>query len=177
MTLPRLPIGTIFPCLFLALVSIPAAPAQPAARLPLYPGLEMTANVDKTVCKVGEPVVLRVNIRNATHQVIVLGNGAGERHNFIFLVRNKAGNALPLTPYGRHLQTGPRMVAQWLIKVAAGQTRGYHIDLTPMFGLQTPGEYSVVVSRRVIKENDRSAAHGQYQIIAKPVFFTVQATH
>ena len=133
----------------LALVALLALLPTLTAAAPTPP-VTLTASLERTVCPVGEPMVLSLALHNVGVERLMIGGGAFEQSSFRISVTDGVGRAIPRTAVGERVLTPPMSVyANPTVMLNPGQTRQYRFNLARLFDLSRAGGYVVRVGRTV----------------------------
>jgi hypothetical protein len=139
---PRFALLSILPYLFGT--SPPQVANQP---------LSLAISAPEHVVKVGSELKIRTTLTNVTNHVITLRDRI-RACDYPVQVRDESGNLAPQTDYQRSLKCNARFTESRniLVFVRPGQSREDEIIINQLFELNSPGNYSVQVSRRISKE-------------------------
>jgi hypothetical protein len=129
---------------------------------PTSEGFALSARTSKSVFIANERVEVNVILTNVTDHALRFGVSKPE-FDSIISVKDNQQKDVPATQYRRSFQ--PTGVFE--SELAAGKDMKYTIDLRQMFVLERGNSYSVVVSRRIPKQ-DRS---GYSEVASSPFIF------
>ncbi len=109
---------------------------------------QLTASTDKERFGVGEPVTLKVVIKNnGTEECHLISRGA--RTDYELDVRNGEGQRASLTAAGERLKrNGGIFNSSGRIVLKAGEEHEDTISITDIYELTTPATYTIVASRK-----------------------------
>jgi len=109
--------------------------------------VQVTASVAKGNFAVGEPITLKLVLKNNTDDDLVM-TSAGARSDYELVVRNGEGKLAPLTKAGeRHQQNRGFRISVGRVILKPGEEREDTISVTELYDLSTPGNYSLFVKR------------------------------
>jgi hypothetical protein len=139
---PRFVLLMILPCLFGT--SPPQVAKQP---------LSLAISAPEHVVKVGSELKIRTTLTNVTNHVIRLRDRI-RACDYPAQVRDESGNLAPETDYLRSLKCHARFneSRNILVILRPGESREDEIIINQLFELNSPGNYSVQVSRSIPKE-------------------------
>jgi hypothetical protein len=112
---------------------------------------QLSAQAEKTRVHAGEPVVLQITIKNNSKREISYGAQSLERL-FTIEVKNKKGETMPLTRYGKSLfvtQPGPPPPFSGLggDSLKPGEAKTYRFLINRMYDMTVPDIYAIVAKR------------------------------
>jgi uncharacterized membrane protein len=126
-------------------------------------GFRLSACVENKQFKAGEPVALKLTIRNVTDQTLYLIETFPERE-YKIVVKNEAGESVPLTAAGVRLANGDdsRVIG---VKLEPKEARQDSIEVTKFYEMATPGTYSITASRTVKNRRGRGWSEAVSNIV------------
>jgi hypothetical protein len=132
----------ILPCLFGT--NLPQGANQP---------LSLSITAQQQVVQIGSEVKIRTTLTNLTNHVITLHDRI-RACDYPVQVRDESGKLAAETDYQRHLNCNARFAESRNILVALKpqESREDEIIINQLFQLNSPGNYSIQVSRRIPKE-------------------------
>jgi hypothetical protein len=115
--------------------------------------LSLSITVPQQVVQIGSEVKIKTTLTNITNHVITLHDRI-PACDYPVEVLDESGNPAPETDYQRSLNCNARLTESRNILVTLGsqESRQDEIILNQLFKLNSPGNYSVQVSRRIPKE-------------------------
>jgi hypothetical protein len=120
-------------------------------------GFQLSARLDQEKLKLGEPVLLKLSLKNITRKDLNVVETSADQDYEIEVV-DEHGTHAPLTEKGRRLTQYPRIYTKVVsVKVAAGQEQQVYINLNEIHDLNAKGIYSITAKRKVPKL-DRSGS-------------------
>jgi hypothetical protein len=132
-------------------------------------GFQLSAKLDQEKLKVGEPVLLKLSLKNITKKDLVVVETSADQ-DYEIEVTNEHGTRAPLTEKGRRLTQGMRIYTKVIsVKVASGQEQQVNINLNEIYDLNAKGVYSITAKRKVPKL-DRS---GSVELVSNTVKVTI----
>ena len=139
---PKFVLLMILPCLF------GTRPTQVANQ-----PLSLAISAPEHVVKVGSELKIRTTLTNVTNHVITLRDSI-RACDYPVHVREGSGSLAPETDYQRSLQCNARFTESRniLVILKPRESREDEIIINHLFELNSPGNYSVQVSRRIPKE-------------------------
>lgn len=118
-------------------------------------GFQLCVQLDKRQVKVGEPVLLRVAIKNITRQELRLGEATPEVENRATVTNGNGGIVKP-TAKGRRLTgRGESFLHPFEIMVGPGQVHNETLALDKLFEISARDTYSITI-RRFVGKLDKS---------------------
>ncbi|MGI4790501.1 MAG: hypothetical protein ACRYFS_16820 [Janthinobacterium lividum] len=135
--------------------------------------ITLTASLDKSVYRTGNPIVLEVDLHNRGTDTVSLGGAAFDRFAFHFLITNAVGRPISRSVLGDRIFASPAVV-HWnpLIVLKPGATRRYRYDLAALYSLSQTGVYILRVSRGPSPYSPRRG----YTVSAGPLTIRIDRT-
>lgn len=131
---------------------------QPAGRV--TEGFQVSATAENESVISGAPARLRIRIRNVTDRALYLGE-AGTEHDYGVRISSDTGRTIPLTAHGKSVLNGGRFYMNLSILIKPGEEREEVIDISKIYDMKTPGNYSVVLERKVGKLEGKGVAQAE----------------
>lgn len=128
----------------------------------------LLAESEKQTFKSGEPITVKLSLRNDTNQEIYIIRTDPRKDNEVE-IRNVRGEKIPMSEKGRKLLDSPVML-RIVSKIGAGQSFEYTVSLGDLYDLPPEGVYSAVVKRKFLKRDVKTFAEVQ----SNPVTVTVR---
>lgn len=115
--------------------------------------LSLSISGPQQAVKIGSEIKVRTNLTNVTNHVITLHDRV-PACDYPLEVRDESGNLAPETDYRRHLNCNARFneSRNILVTLKPHESREDEIIINQLFQLNSPGNYSVQVSRKIPKE-------------------------
>jgi hypothetical protein len=115
----------------------------------------LCVQLDKRQVKVGEPVLLRVEIRNVTKQELMLGEATPEVENRATITNRNGGIVKPTAKGKRLISRGDWCCNPLKIMVGPGQVHSEALAIDKLFEVSATDTYSITV-RRFVGKLDKS---------------------
>ena len=117
------------------------------------PRLSLSITAPQQVVQIGSEVKIKTTLTNITSHVITLQDRI-PACDYPVEVRDKSGNLAPETDYRRNLNCNARFdeSRNILVTLKPQESREDQIIINQLFQLNSPGDYSIQVSRTVPKE-------------------------
>lgn len=128
----------------------------------------LLAESDKQTFKSGEPITIKLSLRNNTNQEIYIIRTDPRKDNEVE-IKNIRGEKIPMSEKGRKLLDTP-ILSRIVYKMAAAESFEYTVSLGDLYDLPPDGVYSVVVKRKFLKRDLKTFAEVQ----SNPVTVTVR---
>ena len=124
---------------------------------PVSEGYQLSIQSEKEEYAYCEPIILKIAIRNngAEPGLLIV---ARPDEDYIAIVKNSKGKAVPLTAYGRHLRDFLLGGLEQGVHLDPGQKREYILLVNRIHDMTRKDTYSVRVKRYVYKRNDKGSA-------------------
>lgn len=110
-------------------------------------GIQLSISMDRNVFTPKEPVLMTVSLKNLNRANLSLPTTTPER-DFKLSVKDKQGNILPLSLYGKGMNTSA-IFGRYPVEVKIGKQTQYTLQIDRLYDLTTCGSYSIEASRRV----------------------------
>jgi hypothetical protein len=127
----------------------------------------LLAEPEKQTFKPGEPITVKLSLRNDTNQDIYIVQTDPRRDNDVE-VKNVRGEKLPMSEKGRKLWDSP-ITLRVVSKIAAAQSFEYTVSLGDLYDLPSEGVYSIVVKRKFLKRDMKTFAEVQSNAVTVTV--------
>jgi hypothetical protein len=122
-------------------------------------GFRLCVELDKRQVKIGEPVLLRVAIKNITKQELMLGEATPEVENRA-TVTNRNGETVKPTAKGKRLiSRGDWCCHPLEIMVGPGQVHNETLAIDKLFEVSAIDTYSITIRRLVGKLDKSGVVH------------------
>jgi phage FluMu protein gp41 len=132
-------------------------------------GFQLSAMMDGIKLKRGEPILLKLTLKNVSQKELFVAESTAEKVYDID-VRDERGELVPLSEKGKRLYREPIMFDGVIsVKVAPGQEQNVTIDLSKIYNVTATGIYSVT-ARRTVPKLDRS---GTAELVSNTVKVTI----
>lgn len=126
---------------------------KPTECGPPSQGFQLCVQLDKRQVKVGEPVLLRVAIRNITNHELILGEATPEVENRATVI-NVKGGIVQATKIGKRLiSRGDWCCHPLKIVIGPGQVHNEILPIDKLFQVSATDSYSITIRRFVGKLN------------------------
>ena len=119
---------------------------------PAYTGFVLAAQAEKDVIGAGEPLNLRLNIKNISNTVrFIIQTSATEQYRLTVL--DERGGPVRLTQYGENeLQPRKDHLGQAVKTMKPGEESRDTIQVSKLYDMSSPGTYSITARRIVYKD-------------------------
>lgn len=119
--------------------------------------LTLSISAAERVVHIGAELKIKTTLTNVTNHVIALRDSI-RACDYPLDVRDQRGNPAPETDYQHRLKCKARFTESRniLVRLKPGESRDDEIIVNQLFELNSPGDYSVQVSRTVPKELARA---------------------
>lgn len=114
-------------------------------------GFQLCVQLDKRQVKVGEPVLLRIAIKNITKQELTLGEATPEVENRATITNRNGGIVMPTAKGKRLISRGDWCCHSSEIMVGPGQVHNETLAIDKLFEVSTIDTYSISIRRFVGK--------------------------
>jgi hypothetical protein len=131
-------------------------------------GFQLSAGIENKQFRIGEPIVLKLTIRNSTKQVLYLTETSPES-DYKLLVKNEYGERVPLTEFGQRLLNNKEEFRVIGVKVKSGEERKDSIEVSRLHEMTVPGTYSITASRTVKNRNGK----GWSEVVSNTINITI----
>ncbi len=132
-------------------------------------GFQLCLKLDERQVRIGEPVLLRVFIKNVTTKELLLGEFTPETENRVTMTKER-GVAVQATKKGKLLMNRAELFVHPLtITMGPGQVHIETLALDKLFEISTSAKYFITVTR-VVGKQDRS---GVVKVTSNTVSLTV----
>ncbi len=114
--------------------------------------LRLVASLQDTDVEVGNMVLLKVSLVNASNSEVSLINQGNPNNEFTIIVRDNNGKDVPMSLWGKSLfkyKPGDMPTANPYEAVSGNGKKTYQFSLNRMFDLSISGSYSATASRAV----------------------------
>ncbi len=129
-----------------------------AAGGALSEGFLLFAHLDKGQVKSGEPIVLKLAVKNATNGELILFESSAVQ-DYKLTVKNGKGESIPLTDAGvRILSAAGEHLRQVMVKVGPGQERHVSLIVNDLYRMTTGGTYYITARREVPRQSGQGTA-------------------
>ena len=136
----------------------PPAKTSQVSWGPVTNGFQISAYPDKPSFGPAEPVVVRIDVRNATTSSLpFLAGSPITAKDFTISVTDEHDKAVPLTTYGQQLKFMP-LINPNFTNVPAGGELHYWTDLNLVYDMTTSGTYLVTINHAVQTHDSNSWA-------------------
>jgi hypothetical protein len=108
-------------------------------------GLQMSIKAERESFKPGEPIVLKVSVKNTTPLVLYLPDTAHPEWDYKFVVKNERGEDVPLTIEGKRLVEDVAILRKTGVEMKPGAEVKAEFRLNKLFAMTTPGLYTLTV--------------------------------
>jgi hypothetical protein len=124
-------------------------------------GFQLSAKAENELVKSGASATLRVRIKNVTKKDLYLAE-AGIEKDYIVRIFSDTRRTIPLTEHGKVLQSTRGDVYMNLsLLIKPGEEREDVIDISKIYDMKAPGNYSVVLERKVGKLEGKGVAQAE----------------
>src|SRR2546425_10606596 len=124
-------------------------------------GFQLTAVAEKELVKSGTAARLRIRIKNITNRPLYLAE-MGTEKDYKVRIWNDSGKPISLTEHGKVLQNTEGDVYMNLsLVIQPGQEREDTLEIGKIYEMTTPGNYWVIVERKVGKLAGKGVAQAE----------------
>ena len=124
-------------------------------------GFQLSAKAENERIKSGGSALLRVRIKNVTKKDLYLAE-VGVAKDYAVRVSSDSRRTIPFTEFGKNLQTSRNDVYMNLsLTIKPGEEREDVLDISKIYDMKTPGNYWIVLERKVGKLEGKGAAQAE----------------
>jgi hypothetical protein len=128
-------------------------------------GFKLSAKAANSVVKQGEPILLKLSLKNITQSDLYIVETTSDQDYEIEVV-NERGEYMSPTKRGQLLKGNPTLFTKVIgVKVAPGQERQVNIEVDQLHDMSARGTYTITAKRRVPKRG----AGGTAEVISNKV--------
>lgn len=128
-----------------------AAQCRLASKAPIPPaGLRFTISMSEPVARTGHPVTIHVTLSNESKTAFALRDNWQPDLDYELRLRDSQGKEAPFTESGRKLRTYPIRSSGNMIVLAPGDKVELHQDLSKIYAVSVPGDYTLEACRNVL---------------------------
>jgi hypothetical protein len=120
-------------------------------------GFELYAQVEPVAYQPGQPVLLKLIIRNSTGMVLTLVE-TGPEKDYRLIIKDGRGRDVPLTKYGENLMRNVGTVKREVIKVSPRQELNSILEVHKIYEIAPGNTYFITARRNVFKQNGKGLA-------------------
>ena len=126
-------------------------------------GFQLSATADVEEVTSGQPIRLRIVIKNVTKKPLYLAE-VGVEKDYSLSISNDKRIDVPLTEHGKAVLDGDVYMNLSLI-VKPGEERRDVLEVNNLYDMTAPGEYSILVQRKVGRLNAKGTAQVQSNVV------------
>ncbi len=122
---------------------------KPETAVRITEGFQVSAKAENERIKPGDAAAVRVGIKNVTKKDLHLAE-AGSTKDYKLQVSSDTRKTIPLTELGKRLEDNRYdLYMNVSLVIKPGEEREDVIDVSKIYDMKTPGNYSIVFQRKV----------------------------
>lgn len=111
--------------------------------------VELYARTEEEMYIPGEPILLKVLVRNKTEKAFLLVDTRRPERDYKFDVRNEEGESVALTKDGEDLVNNTAIFRRVAVEIKPGEEVQHSFTINKLFEMSVPNTYSVTVKRAI----------------------------
>ncbi|HEX5733475.1 MAG TPA: hypothetical protein VF131_11635 [Blastocatellia bacterium] len=125
------------------------AQLSPGGQKPASDSVQLFVQTEEEMYIPGEPILLKVVVRNNTQNTIFIVDTRNPARDFKFDVRNEEGESVALTKDGEDLVNNTAIFRRVAVEIKPGKEVEHSFTINKLFEMTVPGTYSVTVKREI----------------------------
>jgi hypothetical protein len=128
-------------------------------------GFQVSAVAETPSIPRGHAVKVRITIKNVSRRTLYLAEVGPEKDYRAIHVSRGDGRPVPLTAHGRALMADTDLYANLSVQLEPGKERTDILQISDIFDMTAPGNYSISVSRRVGKLSGKGVEQAASNVV------------